>query len=218
MLVARDCTRPQGVDFFDTFSQVTGFDTMRTVLTVSSSQGWKVKTLDFKQTHLSAQLAEDIWLELPGEEVVNPCKTLHGYGQSAMGWWKGLRRNVRDAEWKSSAYDGCFCYLCRSNGKFVIMTTYVDDILLIKEVRDTGSGLARQAHPSQRPCQGREYHFGSIDLHGGDRDRGDVFRANREDGKELQDVSRFPSCKDSGEAYAFGWDNETGYFKQSSRA
>ena len=129
-LVAKGFTQRSGVDFFETFSPVVGFDTMRTVLAASAAKGWNIKVLDFKQAYLNAPLREDIWLELPNGEVVKACKAVYGLRQSAMEWWKELRKSIVEAGWVSSAHDECLYYRRGGDGRIAVLTTYVDDLLL----------------------------------------------------------------------------------------
>ena len=129
-LVAKGFTQRSGVDFFYTFSPVVGFDTMRTVLAVSAAKGWDVKALDFKQAYLNAPLQEDIWLELPDGEVVKACKAVYGLRQSAMEWWRELRKSILDAGWESSVHDECLYHRRGNDGRIAVLTTYVDDIVI----------------------------------------------------------------------------------------
>lgn len=85
------------------------FDTMQTVLAVSTLNGWDVKALEFKQAHLNAPLPK-IWLELPGGEVVEACKVIYGLRQSSIEWFKTLGKSIEGAGWKSSADDKCLYF------------------------------------------------------------------------------------------------------------
>ena len=80
-----------GVDFFETFSPVVGFDIVRAVLAISTMKEWNFRALDFKQTYLNAALSEDIWLELPDGSKVKALNAIYGLKQSALEWYKELR-------------------------------------------------------------------------------------------------------------------------------
>lgn len=92
--VAREYTQRSGVDFFETFSSVVGFETMRTVLAGPASQEWQVKALVFKRAHLNAPLAEEVKLKLLSGEVLKAWKAVYGLRQSATEWWKELRTTI----------------------------------------------------------------------------------------------------------------------------
>ncbi|CAN0511271.1 unnamed protein product, partial [Discosporangium mesarthrocarpum] len=79
--------------------------------------------------YLNAPLQEDIWLELPDGRIVKARKAIYGLKQSALEWYKELRRAILEAGWSSSRYDECL-YLRRSeDGRIATMLTYVDDCL-----------------------------------------------------------------------------------------
>ncbi|MGH0052594.1 MAG: reverse transcriptase domain-containing protein, partial [Sphaerochaetaceae bacterium] len=129
-LVAKGYVQRCGRDFFESFSPVVGFDTMRIVFAISAMERWNLKTLDFKQAYLNAKLSEETWLELPSGEVVQACKALYGLRQSALEWYRELKDSILEAGWESSKNDECL-YTCRKNeGKIAVLVTYVDDVLL----------------------------------------------------------------------------------------
>ena len=82
--MAKGFTQRSGVDFFEAFSPVVGFDVLRTMIAAAAIKGWELRGLDFKQAYLNANLSEDIWLELPNGEVVKALKAIYGLRQSAM--------------------------------------------------------------------------------------------------------------------------------------
>lgn len=95
----------QGVDFFETFGPVMGFDTMRTVLSVSALQGWKMKALDFQAVMSECPASGGDLVGATWRRSGKECKVKYGLRQSVMKWWKELRRSIGDAGWKSSACD-----------------------------------------------------------------------------------------------------------------
>ncbi|CAM9552154.1 unnamed protein product [Choristocarpus tenellus] len=48
-LVARDFSQQEGVDYFNTFSPVVGFDVIRAVLATAANRNWIINSLDFTQ-------------------------------------------------------------------------------------------------------------------------------------------------------------------------
>ncbi|CAM9927869.1 unnamed protein product, partial [Choristocarpus tenellus] len=50
-LVARGFTQNAGVDFFETFSPVVGYDTLRCIISVAAYRGWSINALDFTQAY-----------------------------------------------------------------------------------------------------------------------------------------------------------------------
>ncbi|CAM9750944.1 unnamed protein product [Sphacelaria rigidula] len=128
-LVARGFTQRKGIDFFETFSPVVGFDVMRTVLATAALRKWRVGMLDFTQAYLNAPLLEGVWLQLPDKSVVKADKAIYGLKQSAVQWFKELRSTIPAEDWHSSHYDECLYYCQAQGGRVAILVTYVDDLL-----------------------------------------------------------------------------------------
>ena len=80
-----------GVDFFETFSPVIGFDVVRTVLAIATMRGWNLRTPDFNHAYLNAALPEEIWLERPDVSFVKELNAIYGLKQLALKWYKELR-------------------------------------------------------------------------------------------------------------------------------
>ncbi|CAM9479672.1 unnamed protein product [Choristocarpus tenellus] len=130
-LVARGFTQNAGVDFFETFSPVVGYDTLRCIISVAAYRGWSIDALDFTQAYLNADLQEDIWLELPDGCTVKAEKAIYGLKQSAMEWYHKLRSTIISEGWTSSQHDECLYFKKSEDGRIAILTTYVDDTFTI---------------------------------------------------------------------------------------
>ena len=119
-----------GVDFFETFSPVIGFDVVRTVLAIATMRGWNLRTPDFKHAYLNAALPEEIWLERPDVSFVKELNAIYGLKRSELEWYKELRNAILNGGWKSSEYGECMYYCRTEDGRIDVLVTYVDDILL----------------------------------------------------------------------------------------
>ena len=75
---------PPGVDFFEKFSPVIGFDIVRTDRAISAMRGWNLRALDVKQAKLNAALSEEMSLELPDGSIVEAFNAICGLKQSAL--------------------------------------------------------------------------------------------------------------------------------------
>ncbi|CAM9635846.1 unnamed protein product, partial [Choristocarpus tenellus] len=126
-LVARGFTQNAGVDFFEPFSPVVGYDTLRYVISVAAYKGWSIDDLDFTQAYLNADLQEDIWLELPDGRTVKAEKAIYGLKQSAMEWYHELRKIILAEGWTRSQHDECLYFKKSEDGRIAILTTYMDD-------------------------------------------------------------------------------------------
>jgi hypothetical protein len=69
-LVAKGYTQKSGIDFNETFAPVAKFTTIRTMLAVAASQGYRVCQMDISTAYLHADVEEDLYMHQP-ESVEN---------------------------------------------------------------------------------------------------------------------------------------------------
>ncbi|KAD0618050.1 hypothetical protein E3N88_43977 [Mikania micrantha] len=97
-LVAKGYSQQKGIDFHDTFAPVARFETVRTVIAVAASLGWKISQLDVKSAFLNGILEEEIYVEQPqgfeitGQEdkVYKLHKALYGLKQAPRAWYSRI--------------------------------------------------------------------------------------------------------------------------------
>lgn len=64
-LVAKGFHQSQGVDFFETFNPVVKDSTIRVVLSIAITKGWKLRQLDFTNAFLNGKLDEVVYMTQP---------------------------------------------------------------------------------------------------------------------------------------------------------
>jgi hypothetical protein len=64
-LVAQGFYQVFGEDYFQTYSPVAKFTSIRTVLALSAQLGLKVRQMDVDTAFLNADISENIWVQVP---------------------------------------------------------------------------------------------------------------------------------------------------------
>ena len=71
--VARGFSQKEGIDYEETFASVARYTSVRAVLAIVASKGWKVHQVDVKTTFLNGKITEEVYLEQPeGFEIHDP--------------------------------------------------------------------------------------------------------------------------------------------------
>ena len=87
ILVAKGYTQVHGVDCTETFAPVAKMDSIRLVLAIAASKGWKVHHMDVKSELLHGDIQEEIYIQQPEFFQVYPSlvcrlnKSLYGLQQ-----------------------------------------------------------------------------------------------------------------------------------------
>jgi len=90
--VARGFSQRYGVDYVDTYAPVVRYDSIRTLLAMSTVEKLEIFQFDVKTAFLYGDLKEEIWIELPEgpwrseERIVKLQKSLYGLKQSPHCW------------------------------------------------------------------------------------------------------------------------------------
>jgi histone deacetylase 1/2 len=121
-----------GVNYFETYSPVVTWFSLRTLLTLSLLNQWYTRQIDFILAYPQAQIEFDMYMELPkGIEmadgsrkthVLKLLKNLYGQKQAGRVWNQHLVKGLIKIGFKQSEIDECVFY--RSKTIFVV---YVDD-------------------------------------------------------------------------------------------
>ncbi|KAF8688081.1 hypothetical protein AX14_003534, partial [Amanita brunnescens Koide BX004] len=137
-LVMKGFSQIPGIDFEETFSPVTHFETVRLLLALSALEDWEIKALDVKTAFLYGNLDEELYMEQPegfikqGQEkkVYHLLKALYGLKQAAIAWNKQADKSL-----KSLRFERCLSdtgvYTQTKNNSVIVVVLYVDDVLFM---------------------------------------------------------------------------------------
>ena len=91
-LVARGFSQTEGVDFFETFSPVVRYESVRCVLSLAAERDMTIKQFDVKTAFLYGDLEEEVYMQQPeayddgSGKVCKLQKSLYGLKQSSRNW------------------------------------------------------------------------------------------------------------------------------------
>ena len=136
-LVARGCSRVQGVDFEESFSPVVRFSTLRLLFACAAQNGWLVYQQDVEVAYLNGRLRD---MELPEgygrtDKVCLLQRPLYGLRQSGRLWFEKLNESLLGLGLESLETDPCLFRLIRGE-RVIIVTVYVNDLLVFTNDED----------------------------------------------------------------------------------
>jgi hypothetical protein len=153
-LVAKGFTQVYGCDYFETFAPVVRAQTLRTTLALTAIHNLRTSVIDIDTAFLNGVLDEEVYIKTPdgfwdlmqeidprlrqhlddrypnGRFVIRLAKGLYGLKQSAKVWNDNLNDHLLSRSFQRSKADPCAYYKQLDKVNFVIVLTYVDDIVI----------------------------------------------------------------------------------------
>jgi len=133
-LVAKGYNQKEGIDYFETFSPVTRYSTLRVLFALAAYEGWELEQSDVTTAFLNAELDEEVYMEQPvpfqerfGEGVCRLRKGLYGLKQANRNWNLKINDWLLQFGFDRSQVDPCL-YVYRDGVKVLILALYVDDM------------------------------------------------------------------------------------------
>lgn len=154
-LVAKGYSQREGIDYNEIFSPVVKHTSIRVILAMVAMHDMELEQLDVKTVFLHGDLEEEIYMqqsegfEKEGmkNHVCRLKKSLYGLKQSPQQWYKRFDSFMVTRGYKRCEYDCCVYFKIVDDGSLVLLTLYVDDMLVaakskqkIKELKNLLSG------------------------------------------------------------------------------
>ena len=134
-LKARLCVRGdqqlEGIDFFDTYSPVVGWSTIRLLLIMSIILDLDTKQVDYTLAFVHAEAEPGTYIEMPRmfeKEgfVLELKRNLYGQRDAPLKFFNYLKEGLEDRGFKQARNEPCLFY-----SKDVIVLTYIDDCIYL---------------------------------------------------------------------------------------
>ena len=122
-----------GDSYWDTYSPVVSWSTVRLVLILALVLGWEMKSIDFVLAYPQAEVKANIYMRLPkgtkvgrgGHYMLKLKRNLYGLKDAGLTWHEHIKKGLIDRGWQQSQVDPCLFV----KGT-ILLTLYVDDAAL----------------------------------------------------------------------------------------
>jgi hypothetical protein len=130
-LVAKGFTQIPGVDFFETYTSVVRYESLRMNLAIAAANDMETWQVDYVAAYLNSKPQAEIYIELPeGAKVQGKIgklnRTLYGTMDGAHNWWETLDVEMSELGYYCSKADPSVRSR-HANGNITITSTYTDD-------------------------------------------------------------------------------------------
>jgi hypothetical protein len=135
--VARGFSQVEGIDYEETFAHVARYTSIRAIISLVGSMGWKLHQMDVKTTFLNGEIEEEIYIEQPDGFIIHEkeshvCrlkKALYGLKQAPRSWYARIDGHLMSLGFNKSVVDPNLYYKT-VNDEALILVLYVDDLFL----------------------------------------------------------------------------------------
>jgi hypothetical protein len=93
--VGRGFSQKEGEDYYETFSLVARYTSIRAIISLAASMGWNLHQMDVKTDFLNGEIEEEVYIEQPqgfkvhsrDTHICRLKKALYGLKQASRAWY-----------------------------------------------------------------------------------------------------------------------------------
>jgi hypothetical protein len=135
--VAIGFSQVEGIDYEETFAPVARYTSIRTVIALATSMGWKLHQMDVKTTFLNGEIEEEVYIEQPEGFMIHDeksyvyrlKKSLYGLKHAPRAWYEKMDGFLMSLGFNKSVTDPNLYYHTVGD-ESLILVLYVDDLFL----------------------------------------------------------------------------------------
>jgi hypothetical protein len=136
----RGFSQKEGEYYDETFSHVSRYTSIRSIMSLVASMGWSLHHMDVNITFLNGEIEEEVYIKQPQGFEVHPrdthvCrlrKSMYGLKQAPRAWYARIDSYLIRLGFSKSHADPNIYYKVVNNAP-VILLLYVDDLFLTGE-------------------------------------------------------------------------------------
>jgi hypothetical protein len=137
IFVARGFSQVEGIYYEETFTLVSRYTSIRMIISLAASMGWRLHQMDVNTTFLNGEIEEEVYIEQPYVFVIHEKeshvyrlkKAMYGLKQAPRAWYVRIDGHMMSLGFKKSVVDSNLYYKT-VNGESLILVLYVDDLFL----------------------------------------------------------------------------------------
>jgi hypothetical protein len=137
IFVARGFSQVEGIYYEEKFSPLDRYTSIRMIISLATSMGWRLHHMDVKTTFLNGDIEEEFYIEQLDGFVIHEKvshvymleKALYGLKNSPRAWYEKIQGYLMSLGFKKSVFDPNLYYHNVSDD-FFILVLYDDELLL----------------------------------------------------------------------------------------
>jgi hypothetical protein len=137
IFVARGFSQVEGIDYEETFAHVARYTSIRTIISLVASMGWRLHQMYVKTSFINGEIEEEVYIEqsygfVIHEKESHVCrlnKSMYGLKQAPCAWYENIDGYLMSFLFSKIVVDPSLYYNIVSD-ECLTLVLYVDDLFL----------------------------------------------------------------------------------------